>query len=168
MSGFAIRKLALAFLLTALLGACGTPDAKPSGPIARGAVLQQSGNVSVKVTPAEFSAGQTVTVTVTLSGPMYIHYKGCVPPLELRVTDPNGDNVWDSPNKPCIVGEAGPPVGVHFLAAGQTETISDVWPSSAHLANGTYRLHATFYEASTSQGTHPIDLPWVKVKIVSS
>jgi hypothetical protein len=155
-------------LLTGLLGACGTPDAKPSGPIARGAVIQQSGNFSIKVSPAEFSAGQTVTVSVTLSGPIYIHYEGCLPPLNLRISDPNADDVWNSPTEPCILGEAGPPVGVHFLAAGQTATFSDVWPSSAHLANGTYFLHTTFYKASTSQGTRPIDLPWVKVKIVSS
>jgi hypothetical protein len=158
----------MAVLLTGLLGACGTPDTNPSGPIARGAVVQHSGNFSIKVTPAEFSAGQTVTVTVTLSGPIYVHYNGCVPPLTLRVTNAHAEDVWDSPNKPCIVGEAGPPVGVHFLAAGQTATFSDVWPSYARLANGTYFLHPSFYEASTSQGTRPIDLPWVKLKIVSS
>jgi hypothetical protein len=163
-----MRILALAvFFIAGALAACGTPDAQPGRTIARGAVIQHSGNYSITVHPAEFTAGQKVEVTVTISGPMRYQF-GCVTPLKIHIADTNGNEIWNPPYnpRPCKYGEAGPPIGWAQLQAGQTMTFSDAWPSSAHLTNGTYYLFTTFMLA-TEQSNLPHELPAVKVKIVS-
>jgi hypothetical protein len=161
--------LALAVVwIAGTLAACGTQGAQPGRTVARGTVTRQSGNYSITARPTEFTAGQKAEVTVTVSGPL--HYKsGCVIPLQIRVTDTNANDVWNQPySPPCNEGEAGPPIVWRSLRAGQTMTFSDDWPSSALLAYGTYFVQTTFLAAVTNGAVQPVELPAVKVKVVSS
>jgi hypothetical protein len=150
------------------LAACGTQDPHPGRTVARGTVTRQSGNYSITVRPTEFTADQKVEVTVTVSGPL-LYKSGCVIPLQVRVTDTNANDIWNQPySPPCNEGEAGPPIVWRSLPAGQTTTFSDDWPSSAQLANGTYFVQTTFLAALTNGAVQPLELPAVKVKVVSS
>ena len=161
------RILALV-LITGTLAACGTRDPHAGRTVATGTVIRQSGNYSIKVSPTEFTAGQKVHVTVTVSGPL-LYKSGCVIPLQIHVTDPNANDIWDQPySPPCSEGEAGPPIVWRSLPAGQTATFTDDWPSSAQLAEGPYFVQTTFLVAVTNRGVQPLELPAVKVRVVSS
>jgi hypothetical protein len=163
-----MRLLVVIVVLGAALAACTTQDPHPAAIVARGTVNANSGNYSIKASPAEFTAGQKVEVTVTISGP--IRYQtGCVTPLAIRVSDTSLNDIWNPPYnpQPCSVGEAGPPTSWHNLPAGQTASFTEVWPSSAKLATGTYYVSTTFM-LETNQGNVPHSLPTLKVKVVSS
>jgi hypothetical protein len=164
-----MRMLGLAMaLITGLLAACITQGPHPGRTVARGTVIRQAGSYSIKVSPTEFTAGQRVEVIVTVSGPL--RYKsGCVIPLHIYVTDGKANDIWDEPySPPCNDGEAGPPIVWRTLTAGQSATFSDYWPSSAQLTDGTYFLETTFLVAVTDRGVQPLELPAVKLKVVSS
>jgi hypothetical protein len=164
-----MRTLLLAMvLITGALAACGTQDPHPGRTVATGTVTRQSGKYSITVRPTEFTAGQKVEVTVTVSGPL-LYKSGCVIPLQIRVTDTSANDVWNQPySPPCDEGEAGPPIGWRSLPTGQTATFSDNWQSSAQLGNGTYFVQTTFLVAVTNGAVQPVQLPAVKVRVVSS
>jgi hypothetical protein len=158
-----------AVLIASALAACGSQDHQVGRTVATGTVIRESGNYSIKVSPAEFTAGQKVQVAVTISGPM-LYQSGCAAPLKMDVSDTNSHEIWNLPSnpRPCNVGEAGPPTAWHNLPAGQTTTFTDVWPSSPNLATGSYEIHTSFMLAVTNQAVQPHELPVLQVKVVSS
>jgi hypothetical protein len=154
--------LAIALIASVLAG-CQSQGAHSGHTTASGTAVKNSGNYSLTVSPTRFTAGQKVQVTLTISGPMSYRF-GCSYPLQIDVLDSRNNVVWSDRNRPypCNVGEAGPPVGWAHLAAGETTTFHDAWPSSGQLSAGTYSVLTSFLLA-TDQRNQPRQLPAVQV-----
>src|SRR6202171_1807983 len=92
-----------------------------------------------KAAPASLSAGGTVHLTLTVTGP--IDYEiGCVQTLHIWAEDSQHQTIWEQP-VPAIMCMA---FGHKQLAAGETATFTADWPTSSQLAPGSYTLHGLF------------------------
>ncbi|MDQ6712514.1 MAG: hypothetical protein M3Z28_04925 [Candidatus Dormibacteraeota bacterium] len=129
-------------LVILVLAACGgravDPGALPS-PTPTGTVSGTNGPFYAQASPARLTAGGTVHLTLTVSGP--IDYQiGCVQTLHIWAEDSQHQQVWQQP-VPAIVCMA---LGHKVLAAGETATFTADWPTSSKLAPGPYSLHGLF------------------------
>jgi hypothetical protein len=130
-----VRRLYL-LLITLVLAGCG---AQASGPSASGTVSGVNGPFYAEAAPAQLSAGGTVRLTLTVTGP--IDYEiGCVQTLHIWAEDSQHREVWQQP-VPAIMCMA---FGHKVLGAGETATFTADWPTSSKLARGAYTLHGLF------------------------
>lgn len=158
--------LAIALMASVLAG-CQSQGVHSGHTTASGTAVKNSAHYSITVSPRQFTAGQKVEVTLTLSGPMSYRID-CEYPLQIDVLDSRDNVVWSDRNRPapCNVGEAGPPVAWIHLATGRTTTFLDAWPSSSQLPAGTYYVLTSFL-LETDQRNLPSQLPAVQVNVVS-
>ena len=119
-----------------IVAGCGAQAAGP-GPSA--SVSGTNGPFQAQASPASLSAGGTVHLTLTVTGP--IDYEiGCVQTLHIWAEDSQRQTVWEQP-VPAIMCMA---FGHKQLAAGETAHFTADWPTSSQLAPGTYTLHGLF------------------------
>jgi len=105
-------------------------------------VSRTNGTFHAEATPATVSAGQTVHLTLTVTGP--IRYEAaCVQTLHIWAEDGRQQQVWSEP-VPEIQCMA---IAYKTLAAGETATFTADWPTSPHLPAGSYSLHGLFLTA---------------------
>ncbi|HEY9288872.1 MAG TPA: BsuPI-related putative proteinase inhibitor [Candidatus Dormibacteraeota bacterium] len=125
-----------ALLLAAALSACGAQAGTGPGVTT---VSGTNGGFHDQATPATVVAGDTVHLTLTVTGP--IQYEAaCVQTLHIWAEDSQQQQVWSEPT-PLIQCMA---IAQKTLAAGETATFSADWPTSAQLAAGSYTLHGLF------------------------
>lgn len=130
-----VNRLGLALLVLVLAG-CG---ANPGGSPVVSTVSGTNGPLHAVAAPARLSAGGTVQLSVTVSGP--IQYEtGCVQTLHVWAEDAKSKTVWEEP-VPAIQCQA---LGYKTLAAGETATFSAQWPTSSQVDAGSYTLHGLF------------------------
>ncbi|MDQ6883571.1 MAG: hypothetical protein M3077_04925 [Candidatus Dormibacteraeota bacterium] len=125
------------FLLLAaiVLAGCGARGAGP----ASGTVSATNGPLVAQASPAQLAPGDTVHVSLTVTGP--VDYEvGCVQTLHIWAVDAQGTQVWAQP-VPAIMCMA---YGHKLLAGGETATFKADWPTSATLAPGSYTIHGLF------------------------
>src|SRR6202171_6426956 len=130
-------------LLVALVVAgCGAQAAGPGAtptPSSSGTVSGVNGPFQAQAAPASLPAGETVRLTLTVTGP--IDYEiGCVQTLHIWAEDSQHKTVWEQP-VPAIMCMV---YGHKQLAAGETATFTADWPTSSQLAAGSYTLHGLF------------------------
>ena len=126
----------LLLLVALIIGGCGAQAAAPG---ASGPVSGVNGPFQAQATPASLPAGGTVHLTLTVTGP--IDYEAvCVQTLHIWAEDSQNQTIWEQP-VPAIMCMA---FGHKQLAAGETATFTDDWPTSSQLAPGTYTLHGLF------------------------
>jgi hypothetical protein len=129
------------FLIVAaiVLAGCGA-QTPPEGPgPASETVTHTNGPFSAQASPANLAPGQTVHVSLTVTGP--VDYEvGCVQTLHIWAVDGQGTQVWEEP-VPAIMCMA---YGHKLLAAGETAIFKADWPTSATLAPGSYTIHGLF------------------------
>ncbi len=125
----------LIVLAAIVLAGCGAQSAGP----ASGTVTATNGPFVAAATPAHLAAGETVHVSLTVTGP--VDYEvGCVQTLHIWAVDGQGTQVWAQP-VPAIMCMA---YGHKLLAAGETATFTANWPVSSTLAPGSYTVHGLF------------------------
>ena len=123
-------------LLVLALSACG---ARGTGSPPPPTVSGTNGPFHAVASPARLSAGGTLNLSLTVSGP--IEYEvGCVQTLHIWAEDANRHTVWEQP-VPAIQCMA---YGSKRLALGETATFTAAWPTSGRLAAGSYTLHGLF------------------------
>lgn len=123
-------------LLALAVSACGAQNG--TGP-AVSTVSGSNGLFHDQATPASLSAGGTVHLTLTVTGP--IQYEAaCVQTLHIWAEDSQHEQVWDEP-VPAIQCMA---IAHKTLGAGETASFTADWPTSAQLAAGSYTLHGLF------------------------
>jgi hypothetical protein len=126
-------------LLAVVLAGCGGRLSGLPGHPAPSNVTASSGQFRAEATPGRLAAGDTVHVTLTVSGP--IDYEtGCAQTLHIWAEDGKGNRVWEQP-VPTIMCFA---FGHKLLAAGQTASFKADWPTSPALASGRYTIHGLF------------------------
>ena len=129
-------------LVALLIAGCGAQAAGPGPtptPTPSGTVSGVNGPFQAQAAPASLPAGETVHLTLTVSGP--IDYEtGCVQTLHIWAEDSQRTTVWEQP-VPAIMCMA---IGHKQLAAGETATFTADWPISSQLAAGSYTLHGLF------------------------
>jgi hypothetical protein len=119
-----------------VLAGCGAQAAAP-GPSST--VSGTNGPFHAEASPARLSAGGTVHLVLTVTGP--IDYEvGCVQTLRTWVEDGQQRQVWAEP-VPAIQCMA---FGHKVLNAGETATFSADWPTSKKLSPGSYTIHGLF------------------------
>lgn len=119
-----------------LLTACG---ARATGSPPATTVSGTNGPFHAVASPARQTAGDTVKLSLTVSGP--IEYEvGCVQTLHIWAEDGNKQTVWEEP-VPAIQCMA---FGYKSLAAGETANFAAEWPTSSQLAPGLYTIHGLF------------------------
>jgi hypothetical protein len=119
-----------------IVAGCG---AHAAGPGSSGTVSGTNGPFAAQAAPASVSAGGTVHLTLTVTGP--IDYEiGCVQTLHIWAEDSQRQTIWQQP-VPAIMCMA---FGHKQLAAGETASFTADWPTSSQLAPGTYTLHGLF------------------------
>ena len=122
--------------LALVLAGCGAQAAAPSGSATASGT---NGPFRAQASPARLSAGGTVHLTLTVTGP--IDYEiGCVQTLHIWAEDSRRQEVWQEP-VPAIQCMA---FGHKALATGETATFTADWPTSSTLAPGSYTLHGLF------------------------
>jgi hypothetical protein len=122
-------------LLTLAIAGCGAQAAGP-GSSPTGTVSGVNGPFYAEASPAQLTAGSTVHLTLTVTGP--IDYEiGCVQTLHIWAEDSQHQQVWQEP-VPAVMCMA---FGHKVLAAGETATFTADWPTSTKLAPGSYALH---------------------------
>jgi len=125
-------------LLALVVAGCGARAAGP-GASPTGTVSGVNGPFYAEASPAQLAAGGTVHLTLTVTGP--IDYEiGCVQTLHIWAEDSQHQQVWEQP-VPAIQCMA---IGQKVLAAGETATFTEDWPTSSKLAPGAYTLHGLF------------------------
>ncbi|TMD23309.1 MAG: hypothetical protein E6I99_07255 [Chloroflexi bacterium] len=123
-------------LLAIALAGCGAHAAGPGG---GGSVSGTNGPFQAQASPARLAAGETVHLTLTVTGP--IDYEiGCVQTLHIWAEDSRHQQVWEQPVPPIMCMAFGHKV----LAAGETAHFTADWPTSDKLAPGTYTVHGLF------------------------
>ena len=123
-------------ILAFLLAGCG---AQSAGPNQSGTVSGTNGPFQAQASPAQFHAGATVHLVLTVTGP--IDYEvGCVQTLHIWAEDSQQLQVWQEP-VPAVMCMA---YGHKLLHAGESATFSADWPTSSQLAAGSYTLHGLF------------------------
>lgn len=130
-----VRRIA-SLLLALVLTACG---ARGTGAPPATSVSGTNGPFHAVATPARQAAGDTVKLSLTVSGP--IEYEvGCVQTLHIWVEDNEPKTVWEEP-VPAVQCMA---FGYKSLAAGETATFTAEWATSGQLAPGFYTIHGLF------------------------
>ena len=125
-----------ALLLALLFAGC---VAHAAGPGASGTVSGTNGPFAAQASPAQLTAGGTVHLTLTVTGP--IDYEiGCVQTLHIWAEDSQRQTIWEQP-VPAIQCMA---FGHKVLAAGEHAAFTADWPTSSKLAPGSYTLHGLF------------------------
>lgn len=125
-------------MLLVALALCGCGAQSGTGP-AVSTVSGDNGTFHDQATPARLSAGGTVHLTLTVTGP--ISYEAaCVQTLHIWAEDAQQQQVWEEP-VPMIQCMA---IAHKTLAAGETATFTADWPTSPKLAPGQYSLHGLF------------------------
>jgi hypothetical protein len=135
-----MKRLALALLGLALTG-CGAYATAPGSatPTPTPAVSGTNGPFHAVASPSRLTAGDTVNLTLTVSGP--IQYEAaCVQTLHIWAEDERRQEIWSQP-VPQIQCMA---IAYKTLDAGQSATFSADWPTSPRLSAGTYSLHGLF------------------------
>jgi hypothetical protein len=125
-------------ILALALSACGAQAAGPSAP-APTTVSGTNGLFHAVASPARVHAGDTVDLTLTVTGP--IQYEGaCVQTLHVWAEDSQRQQVWSQPEVElqCLA------LSYKTLAAGETATFKASWPTSSRLSAGSYSLHGLF------------------------
>ncbi len=123
-------------LVALVVAGCGAQAAEP-GP--SGTVSGTNGPFQAEASPASLTAGGTVHLTLTVTGP--IDYEvGCVQTLHIWAEDGQRQQVWQEP-VPAIQCMA---YATRQLAANETASFTADWPTSSQLAPGTYTLHGLF------------------------
>jgi hypothetical protein len=123
-------------LLALVFAGCGA-HAEGTGP--SGTVSGTNGPFYAEASPARLSAGGTVHLTLTVTGP--IDYEiGCVQTLHIWAEDSQHQTVWEQP-VPAIMCMA---FGHKVLAAGEKASFTADWPVSSKVAPGSYTLHGLF------------------------
>jgi hypothetical protein len=124
-------------LLALVLTACGAQAAGDHGPPP--SVSGSNGTFSDVATPSRLTAGGTVHLTLTVTGP--IQYEAaCVQTLHIWAEDANHQQVWSEP-VPEIACMA---IAYKTLTAGQTATFNADWATASDLQPGSYTLHGLF------------------------
>ncbi|HET9849740.1 MAG TPA: hypothetical protein VFR68_14425 [Candidatus Dormibacteraeota bacterium] len=130
-----MKRFTLLLLALALSG-CG---AQGSGSTPPTTVSGTNGPFHAVASPARLSAGGTVNLSLTVSGP--IEYEiGCVQTLHIWAEDANAHTVWEEP----VPGIQCMAYGSKRLAFGGTATFTAAWPTSGQLAAGSYTIHGLF------------------------
>jgi hypothetical protein len=126
-------------VLAFVLAGCGAQAAGPSGPPPSGTVSATNGPFHAQASPSQLHAGDTVHVTLTVTGP--IDYEvGCVQTLHIWAEDSQHTQVWQEP-VPAIMCMA---YGHKLLGAGETATFTANWPTSSGTSPGSYTIHGLF------------------------
>lgn len=133
-----MRRLLPAAALTIVLTACGAWSATPAKSVPMTA-RASSGNMTLEVFPATLKAGDTASISLTVTGPAD-YESGCVRPLQVWVVGPDGKVAWTEP-VPEVACMA---IMNAHLADGQAATFGASWPVAASLAPGTYTIHGLF------------------------
>ena len=129
-----MKGISLLLLVLALAG-CGASTPGPAASTVSGT----NGTFHDQATPAALSAGGTVHLTLTVTGP--IQYEAaCVQTLHIWAEDSQHQQVWSEP-APLIQCMA---IAEKTLAPGETASFSADWPTSPQLAAGSYSLHGLF------------------------
>jgi len=132
-----MRRILLVLALA--LAGCGAQAAGPSGPPSSGTVSATNGSFHAQASPSQLHAGDTVRVTLTVTGP--IDYEvGCVQTLHIWAEDSQHTQVWQEP-VPAIMCMA---YGHKLLNAGETATFTAAWPTSSRTSPGSYTIHGLF------------------------
>ena len=123
-------------MLTLVLASCGSQvHSRPAITTVSGT----NGPFYAVAAPATVTAGETVQLTLTASGP--IQYEtGCVQTLHVWAENSKNQTVWEEP-VPAIQCQA---LGYKILGAGETATFNAQWPTSSQLDAGSYSLHGLF------------------------
>lgn len=130
-----MKRLAL-FVLALAVSGCGA-QAVDHGPPA--SVSGRNGPFYAVASPAAVKAGDTVHLTLTVTGP--IQYEAaCVQTLHIWAEDSQHQQVWSEP-VPMIECMA---LAYKTLKAGESAIFTADWPTSSSLAAGSYTLHGLF------------------------
>jgi hypothetical protein len=134
-----VKRLAVS-LLSLALTACGGQAALAGGqPTATQSVSGTNGPFHAVAMPATLSAGGSVHLTLTVTGPLQYEV-GCVQTLHIWAEDATHQVIWNEP-QPIISCMA---LGYKSLAPGETATFKVDWPTARNLSPGTYTLNGLF------------------------
>jgi hypothetical protein len=123
-----------------VLASCGAQTAGEHGPPPSSSGT--SGPFHAVASPARLQAGNTVHLTLTVTGP--IQYEAaCVQTLQVWAEDSRQQTIWSppTPQYDCLA------ITDKTLAAGETASFSADWPTSSQLAPGSYTIHGLFLTA---------------------
>ncbi len=134
-----MNRIAPLLLLGALLVGCGRAGAGASLPTPTPTASGTSGPFHAVASPARLAAGETVHLTLTVTGPLQ-YQAACVQTLQIWAEDSGHQQVWRQP-QPMIACMA---IAYRTLAAGETATFKADWPTSPSMAPGSYSIHGYF------------------------